>query len=221
MDPDRLKQNGVLHHPANRRRRLLRTAAPLLILSLACAFLITIVHNWTADRIAENRRMQSFAIVREVMPLEHDNDLLQEVMVVTEPAHLGSSEPVSVFRARRNGVPVGLVLLPVVARGYSGRIELAVGISYDGAITGVRIARHNETEGLGDRVHQSRSGWILGFAGRSLANTAPESWAVSSDGGNFDQISGATISPRGVINVVRAALEYYDLNRDRLYATDQ
>lgn len=205
---------------AELRRRLIRTGAPLLVLALASALLIAAAHKATGDRIEDSRRSHTLSIVRDAMPLEFDNDLLRDVTEVTEPAYLGTDQPVSVFRARHGETPVGVVLMPVVAGGYNGRIELAVGIAYDGTITGVRVGRHAETEGLGDQVHQSRSRWILGFTGRSLGGTDPAAWAVASDGGEFDQISGATITPRGVIRAVKSALEYHDLNRDRLYAKD-
>ena len=200
------------------RRRLVRSILPLLGLTVVCAGLIGAGQALLGDRIAENRRMAPFAVVREAMPLEHDNDLLRDRIEIDDAAQLGTRGTVSVFRARRNGEPVGLVFMPVTARGYNGRVELAVGIAEDGTVAAVRVTRHDETEGLGDQVHQSHTGWINGFAGRSLAETPPEDWAVESDGGKFDQISGATITPRGVINAVHSALEYYQLNREILYS---
>ncbi|NIQ15194.1 MAG: FMN-binding protein, partial [Candidatus Dadabacteria bacterium] len=49
------------------------------------------------------------------------------------------------------------------------------------------------------------------FTGRSLENTSSDVWAVEQEGGHFDQISGATISSRAVINAVHVVLEYYEL----------
>jgi electron transport complex protein RnfG len=178
---------------------------------------VTVVQHLAGERIAMNRENQTLAVVREALPIGYDNDLLRDRIDVTDPGRLGSTEPVAVFRARRAGAPAGVVLLPVIAQGYNGRIELAVGIAADGTLTGVRVARHRETEGLGDRVHQAKSAWIEQFRGRSLGNTAESAWAVRSDGGDFDQLSGATITPRGVVNAVRAALEYYRIHETELY----
>jgi electron transport complex protein RnfG len=194
-----------------------RVVLPLLLLAILGAAAVSAVQYLTGEKIASNREAQTLAVVREALPIDHDNDLLHDRIEVVDPVRLGSPDPVMVFRARRGGAPAGVVLMPVVAQGYNGRIELAIGITADGILAGVRVARHRETEGLGDRVHQSRSGWITQFQGRSLDNTPEGDWAVQSDGGAFDQLSGATITPRGVINTVRAALEFHLIHREELY----
>ncbi len=101
--------------------------------------------------------------------------------------------------------------------GYNGRIRLLVGIGFDGRVSGVRVTGHNETPGLGDAVEAEKSDWILGFKGRSLTDPPPERWAVRKDGGDFDQFTGATITPRAVVRAVRQALAYYDAHRDTLF----
>lgn len=88
--------------------------------------------------------------------------------------------------------------------GYSGPIHFLVGVTLNGEIMGVRIISHSETPGLGDKIELAKSSWILGFARRSLANTSI--WAVKKDGGDFDQFSGATITPRSVVKGVHKAL---------------
>jgi len=196
--------------------RTARTLLPLALMAVLGAVAVTAVQHLAGDRIAANRETQTLAVVREALPVEYDNDLLRDRIEVSDPARLGP-DTVTVFRARRGGTPAGLVLLPVIAEGYNGRIELAIGIGAEGMLTGVRVARHHETEGLGDRVHQANSGWIRQFDGRSLDNTAEAAWAVQADGGAFDQLSGATITPRGVINAVRLALEYELIHRRELY----
>lgn len=202
---------------AEGRNRLARVAAPVLILALACALLIIGIHELAKARIEANRQRMTLGIVLDVMPLSHDNDLLGDYIQIKDPGPSGATEPTTVFRARRSGEPIGVVFTPVYARGYNGRVELAIGVSFAGELTGVRVGRHAETPGLGDQVDQSRSNWIRQFDGRSLANTAEQAWAVKSDAGEFDQISGATITPRGVINAVHGVLEYYGRNRDSLY----
>ncbi|MFQ5658845.1 MAG: RnfABCDGE type electron transport complex subunit G [Gammaproteobacteria bacterium] len=190
---------------------------PLLILAILCALLITLAHKATRDRIAANRERAALALINEVMPLTHTNDLLKDRIEVTDPTFLGSAAPVSVFRARNQGTPAGVVFMPVIARGYNGLIELAVGIARNGELTGVRVHKHKETEGLGDRIDQHKSHWILGFTHHSLENTPDQAWAVVSDGGEFDQLSGATITPRGVINAVKKTLNYYAIHKKALY----
>ncbi|MDW6003954.1 RnfABCDGE type electron transport complex subunit G [Vibrio mangrovi] len=89
--------------------------------------------------------------------------------------------------------------------GYSGPIRYLVGVDTRGEILGVRIISHSETPGLGDKIERMKSSWILGFNHRSLTNTPL--WAVKKDGGDFDQFTGATITPRSVVKGVHKALQ--------------
>jgi electron transport complex protein RnfG len=100
--------------------------------------------------------------------------------------------------------------------GYSGRIDLLVGIRANGELAGVRITNHRETPGLGDKFEVGKGQWIFSFEGKSLSMPAPEGWAVRKDGGEFDQFVGATITPRAVVRAVRNALLYFQQNRDEL-----
>ena len=93
-----------------------------------------------------------------------------------------------------------------------------MGIYYDGTLAGVRVINHKETPGLGDKIEAKRNDWILQFEGLSLDKPDKNQWKVKKDGGQFDQFTGATITPRAVINALRGALEYFQDNRDKLFA---
>jgi len=190
---------------------------PLLIISLLCVIVLTIVHQLTNEKIIENKQRAALKIINDVMPVDHDNDIFTDKTEIEAPAFLETSAHITVYRARLNNAPVAVSLIPIVAKGYNGNIAMVIGIAYDGTLTGVRIINHKETEGLGDNIHQDKSNWILGFNDRSLENTDEKMWAVKKDGGDFDQISGATITPRSVINIVYKVLEFYSENRDSFY----
>ncbi|MEZ5582829.1 MAG: RnfABCDGE type electron transport complex subunit G [Candidatus Competibacteraceae bacterium] len=83
----------------------------------------------------------------------------------------------------------------VIAKGYSGDIVLVMGVAPDGKLLGVRVVSHSETPGLGDKLELAKSDWILSFNGRSLIDPQPGRWAVKKDRGDFDQWTGATITP--------------------------
>ena len=187
----------------------------LTVICALCALLLIVVNRYTEERIESNRQRLALRLINEVMPLEYNNDLFNDRIVISGGAYF--SNEVNVYRVRHDGAPVGVVFMPIIGRGYKGRIELVLGLSLEGVITGVRVDKHQETEGQGDRIDQRKSDWILGFDGRSLANTPAGEWAVESDGGDFDQLSGATISPRGVINAVKKTLDFYSVNREHLY----
>lgn len=190
---------------------------PLVLLTLACTVLLYISNELTREKISDNARETRLGVINSVMPLPHNNKLYDDSIQISEPGYFGNTDSVMVFRARMDKQPVGVAMMPISAKGYNGNIQLLVGIAFDGTLLAVRTLQHNETEGLGDQIDHNKSDWINRFSGLSLDNTPLENWAVKSDGGNFDQLSGATITSRGVINAVRKSLEYYKLNRDRLY----
>lgn len=183
------------------------------------AAMVGVSHEFTAERIAHSEREALLELLHALVPPETaDNDLANDVIEVTAPDQLGAATT-RVYRARRGGEPVAAVFSPVVTQGYSGAIQLIVAVRADGSLAGVRVLSHHETPGLGDKIEPERSDWIRAFDGRSLEDPAPSRWKVKRDGGVFDQFTGATITPRAVVRGVRATLEYYAQNGQRLFET--
>lgn len=172
----------------------------------------------TKDRIAEQFRLAKEKALLEIVPRErHDNQLLDSTVEVSGEL-LGYSEPRTAFIARVQNAPIGIILPAVAPDGYSGKIELLVGINTDGSVAGVRIVKHAETPGLGDKVELRKSDWVLSFNGKSIGQPSASGWAVKKDKGEFDQFTGATITPRAVTRAVFNALQYYNKNEHLLSA---
>ncbi len=190
---------------------------PLLIISVTCVIVIFIVNLITKDKIEINKEKAALAIISEVLPLEYDNDLFTDSIHLDVPDKINNTGSITVYRARLKNQPVAISLMPVIAKGYSGNISLIVGIRYDGAITGIKVLQHNETEGFGDQVHQDKTDWLQSFYNTSISALAEKKWAIRKDDGEFDQLSGATITSRSIINIIYKTLEYYLENQDKFY----
>jgi Na+-translocating ferredoxin:NAD+ oxidoreductase subunit G len=194
-------------------------------LLLACFALVTAgllagTFQLTRDQIEQAERAAAQAALFEIIPQAlHTNDLLEDTMAIPQEAwgQLGLAQGGLIHRARQNDEVTAVIIPSVAPDGYSGAIRMLVGINRDGSLSGVRVLSHRETPGLGDKVDLSRSDWILSFDGRSLGNPQPERWAVRRDGGVFDQFTGATITPRAVINQVRRALEFSEEYHELLF----
>ena len=187
-----------------------------LFVSLGTA-LVSLTWLATAERIAENQRLALLRGLNQLIePDSYNNALEEDVIHVSHPL-LGNDQPMPVYRARRDGDPVALALTAVAPDGYTGDIRLLIGIRHDGVLSGVRVLEHRETPGLGDAIDERRSNWILGFDGRSLDNPPEARWQVKKDGGEFDQFTGATITPRAVVRAVHRALHYYHQHREALF----
>ena len=201
----------------NPSKPLLRSAAVLGLFALLALGLVALVHDHTQERIAANTRARWLSTLETLIPAgSFDNDLLADTVMASDSA-LGSSQPVTVYRARQGGEPVAAVLSPVAPDGYNSPITLLVAIRRDGVLAGVRVLEHRETPGLGDLIEVDKSGWILGFEGRSLDDPPEHRWRVKRDGGDFDQFAGATITPRAVVKAVYRTLVFFRSRRDRLF----
>jgi electron transport complex protein RnfG len=204
---------------AEATRESLRTSATLLAFAVAGTALLAFTFTLTRPIIARTEEAAKLALIGQVLPAAlYDNDLLRDAIELAPAPELGPLEGGHAYRARRKGRPAAVVLEAVAPDGYSGRIKLLIAIRADGELAGVRVVAHRETPGLGDYIEAAKSDWITGFQGRSLENPAPDAWKVRKDGGQFDYMAGATITPRAVVRAVRRALEYYAQNRERLFA---
>lgn len=199
-------------------RPVLIAGALLAVAALAGTGLMALTYRHAGPHIEAAEREALLRMLNEVVPAAmYDNVLLEDVREVVDPMLLGSAQPLRVYRARRHGAPVAAIFTVVAPDGYSGPIRLLVGVNDAGTILAVRVVSHSETPGLGDGIEASRSDWITGFDRRSLANPTRGRWKVKKDGGEFDQFTGATITPRAIVGAVHRCLEYFQAHRDEVF----
>ncbi|HYG89154.1 MAG TPA: electron transport complex subunit RsxG [Azospirillum sp.] len=159
----------------------------------------------TADPIAARALEDKQNSLAQVIPPGlHDNNPAMDV--ITLPGEHG--KPLTVYRATKGGKVTG-VAYEILGSGYAGEMRLMMGVDTEGRVLGVRATQHKETPGLGDKINPAKSDWITRFSGLSLDTPPRDKWKVKKDGGQFDQFSGATITPRGVVGAVRGGLEFF------------
>lgn len=202
-------------------KAMFTSAGKLTVFIVISIVLLLEVKQLTADNIAQAERQTLLATFNQVLPPEHyTNNPLEDTRTLTNPLYLdwlGQEEPVTVYRAFQNEQPAGAIFKVIALNGYSGNIDLLVGIFADNRIAGVRILKHKETPGLGDKIEIEKSNWVLEFNGWALRDNNEARWAVEKDGGAFDQFTGATITPRAVVEGVRNALRVANDLGDKLY----
>lgn len=180
----------------------------LAIFAALCTALTAVVHALTEPTISHQAALQQRQLLDQVIPVAlHDNDLLKACYWVIDPA-LGNTSPHRLYVARRQGQPVAAAVEATAPDGYSGSIQLLVGADFSGQVLGTRVTEHHETPGLGDKIELRVSNWINQFSGKKLASEQDANWAVKKDGGQFDQFTGATITPRAVVNGVKRTAIY-------------
>jgi len=202
----------------NIHKQVLTTAGLLMLFAVLGAGLVGETYDSTYETIKRNEQEALLRKLNTILPASgYDNDLLSDRIDLPADPLLGTTTESKAYRAYKNGKPVAIVLSPIAPNGYSGPIELLVGINHDATLAGVLVVKHRETPGLGDAIEAERSDWIKGFNGKSLQNPTLKKWKVKRDGGYFDQFTGATITPRAVVKAVRSSLVYFDEHRKTLF----
>ena len=195
----------------------------LAIFAFISVFFVAITDKLTANKITENQAAMLLKALNEVAPEgTYDNELITSKVVLNSDT-TGFIDETPVFLATKAGQPATAIFEVTTNKGYSGAITLLVGISaLDKQITGVRVVKHKETPGLGDKMEikktpPNKTPWVLAFNDKSLSKPELKSWDVKKDGGYFDQFTGATITPRAIVNIVKSTLLYAQDNMDALF----
>ena len=215
-----------MNHPlTSGSRGRLRGALTLVVAAMLAAALLSTVDRFTAPRIADNIAAERLKGLRAVLPVDsYDNEPHLDIIMALDPELLGSDTPVPIYRARLDHQPIAAVLTVIAPNGFSGHIHLLVSIRVNGEVTGVRVIEHRETPGLGDKIETGKSNWMQGFRGLHsaalTANPLAADWLLKRDGGTFDQITGATVTSRAVLQAVRNAVLYFAAHRQEIFSTD-
>ncbi|MCG7986323.1 MAG: electron transport complex subunit RsxG [Candidatus Thiodiazotropha weberae] len=166
----------------------------------------------TKDDIKARQKEDLLRSLNQVVPTEYyDSDLLDQPLSIADKR----GDNLTVYRGLQ-GMQVNALAWEVVGKGYAGDIRLIMGVNAEGEVLGVRVLSHAETPGLGDKIEVAKDDWILGFNNHSLVNTSNQQWRVKKDGGEFDQFSGATITPRAIVIAVHDGLIFFQQHTDEL-----
>ncbi|WAJ69497.1 electron transport complex subunit RsxG [Catenovulum adriaticum] len=193
-----------------------KASAILTLFAIVTTGLVTVTHLLTKQKITEEKNQAILKNINAIMPKAlYNNDITTDCRIMTD----NNQQAIRVFRARLDNKPTGLVIESIAPDGYSGRIDLLVGIDTQQKIKGVRTTSHSETPGLGDKIEYKKSRWITFFNELKLTPENESSWAVRKDGGQFDQFTGATITPRAVVKSIKNTLLWAQ-QQDNIFELD-
>ncbi len=187
--------------------RLVKCTLALALITLGMLLIVSGIEINTADKIERSRFEHKLALVNDILR-NLDYDALINVQLTTEmPINVSAAVTLSsIDTIITNGQQTAVLIELATNSGYNGLIRLIVAIRADGVVLGARVIEHHETPGLGDKIESNRSDWINSFVDKSLNSIPSNSWRVERDGGEFDQFTGATITPRAVVTAVHLVL---------------
>ncbi|MCL9782604.1 electron transport complex subunit RsxG [Vibrio sp. S4M6] len=185
----------------------------LAIFAIISTGVVALTHYLTQSQIEHQEQAQLMSILNQVLPQDlHDNLLYKSCTLVTNPA-LGTKSAMPAYVGTLKGKPSAIAIESIAPDGYNGAIKIIVGVKQDGTVLGVRVLSQHETPGLGDKIELRISNWILEFTGKKITPQNLSTWKVKKDGGQFDQFTGATITPRAVVKAIRKTVLFIDQHR--------
>lgn len=198
---------------------IVKGGGTLAAIAAVCTALVATTYHYTADRIAANdKALLEESLQPALANTFYDSGVSESRLVLPPPHGLPGSDAALIYRVYSNDLPVAALFVVTARDGFAGPIRILLGIDIDGVVTGVRILKHRETPGFGDKIESRKSDWVHQFAGRSLDDPLESSWSIRRDGGSFDQLTGASVTPRAVIKAIRDTMIYFDTHRDEIFA---
>ncbi|MEO5368325.1 MAG: electron transport complex subunit RsxG [Magnetococcus sp. WYHC-3] len=191
----------------------LRMGAILMVVAILATGILAYTEQVTREPIATAKRQEFMRALNQVLPPGYDNQPDQDSIQVVDRSLNRKEKPVTFYRARKGAEDLGVAFMVTAPDGYSGNIDVMMGVTAAGAVVAIQVVAHAETPGLGDKI--VITDWPAAFKGKTLEGTK---WAVKKDGGEFDQFAGATITPRAVVNAVHRGLKYFVENQSRILA---
>jgi len=176
-----------------------------LTVTLALAF----TYYLTKHRIGENEDQQRQQALYQVLPDgDYDQPIDQHTLELIDEQ---SGKTRTCYIVHSNKKPTAVIISAAAPDGYAGEIQMLIGLQRNGTISGVRVTN----QGLGDAIETRRSDWILNFEGKNLNTDAR--WRLKKYNGDFDQFTGATITPRAVVAEVKNTLVFFNDVQDQLF----
>lgn len=186
--------------------------------AVVCTLLVSATYVYTQPLIEQQAKNEVLNNLNQVLNNQRfNNNPLLNCSIVDEPEITGGLSQVPIYKASFDGQPYALVYQTQTKQGYNGTIKLIVAVDNKNSVQGVRVLGHQETPGLGDKIEASKSNWIFDFNEQLITENNQDRWQVKKDGGVFDQFTGATITPRAIVNQLRTSLNYVTANFERLY----
>ncbi|MBF0614596.1 MAG: electron transport complex subunit RsxG [Magnetococcales bacterium] len=192
----------------------LRMGVILMAVGLIATAILAMVEGITREPIAQSKRQELLDSLARVLPKGFDNSPATDFVSLSDKRINRQAKPVPFYRARKGNEPMAVAFMVTAPDGYSGNIDILMGVDAQGAISGIRIVNHAETPGLGDKI--VKTDWPNAFQGKTLKNAK---WGVKKDGGEFDQFAGATITPRAIVAAIKRGLEYFAEHQDHIFKT--
>jgi electron transport complex protein RnfG len=186
-------------------REFLQLAGILTLVSVLSGWALSYTYTITKPIIEVKRYEKKVAAIAEVLPPFNNQPDKEAVKI---PGKQG--EAVEFYVGKKDGTPTGVAFRSTPV-GYGGKISLMIGVTPEGKVYGLRVLEQNETPGLGNKA--TKDAYLRQFLSKDLTSSR---WEVKKRGGDFDQVTAATISSRAITKGIREGLTLYQAHAEKV-----
>jgi len=185
---------------SKRESNFINMVITLFLVAAVAALALGGVYTVTKEPIAIAKQKKLEAAIKSVMP---DFDTIIETKFIDPEG----KDSLTFYFANKNGEQIGAAIKTYTMEGFSGKIELMIGMLDNGTINNTAVLAHKETPGLGDKMDIKKSDFPLQFKGK---NPNAFNLKVTKDGGDVDAITAATISSRAFCDAIQRAYTTFE-----------
>jgi electron transport complex protein RnfG len=171
----------------------------LLLITGVAGLLLGGAYEITKAPIAASIEADKQAALKEILPMADKFD--------TADVKIDSNKKISEVNIGLTGTEIAGYAIKVAPRGYSGPVEIMVGISADGKVTGIKILSHTETPGLG--ANAPKAEFSGQYKDKPINNKLEVVKVAPSKENQIQAITGATITSKAVTLGVNDAIDFY------------
>lgn len=193
---------------------IVKDAMMLFLITLIAGALLGAVHEVTLEPIAKAQQEAANATYREVFPEAVNFVATDELTAAVEESvdaiasqGFGSVSVDGAMEAQDgSGAVIGYLITATSKEGYGGDVQISVGVSADGTLTGIGFLALNETAGLG--MNADTPDFKDQFVGKPTTDVFEVTKTGATADNQVEAISGATITSSAVTGALNAAVYF-------------
>ena len=176
----------------------IRLGLILLLITGVAAFLLGGAYEITKAPIAASIENDRQVAMKEILPTA-DKFQKSDVKI---------TEKVSEVNNGLKGTEIAGYAIKVSPKGYGGPVDIMVGLSTDGKVTGIKILSHTETPGLGANAPEPK--FSNQYKNKPTKDKLEVVKIVPTKGNQIQALTGATITSKAVTLGVNDAIDFYN-----------
>lgn len=172
----------------------------LLLITGIAGFLLGGAYEITKEPIAKQVAADKQEAMKEILPTADKFDIAD--------VKIEGNEKIKEVNIGMAGAEIAGYAIKVSPKGYAGPIDIMVGVSTDGKVTGIKILSHTETPGLG--ANAPKPEFSGQFKDKPIENKLEVVKVAPSKENQIQAITGSTITSKAVTLGVNDAVDFYN-----------